>query len=119
LFVDLRQDVEILEYFLFRFSSAPDRLVQMIERRRRVFGVELANKRNDFVDILAGDEASGEFFEKSKPGSEILEAFLAGQPNQRASGDHLWSVPVVSLAAPFSPNQGGAFARQQQIKELA
>jgi uncharacterized membrane-anchored protein len=23
------------------------------------------------------------------------------------------------LAAPFSPNQGGAFARQQQIKELA
>ncbi len=70
----------------------------MIERSRRVFGVDLADERNGLVDVVSGYETGRQFFEKSKTGRKILESFLAGQPNQRVSGDHLWSVPVVSSA---------------------
>ena len=49
------------------------------------------------IDRIAGDETSGEFLEEFKIGGEILEPFVAGQPNQRASCDHVWSVSVLSL----------------------
>ena len=70
--VDLRENVQILGDFLFRFRSTADRFVQMIERRRTVFCIELANKRNDFVNRVAGNEASGELFEEAKACGEIL-----------------------------------------------
>ena len=82
------------------------------------------NEWNSFVDRVAGDKAGGEFFEKSKRAAKSFEPFLAGQPNQRASGDHYfsplsWSVPVVSLAALFSHQfKEEHFARKHQIKEL-
>jgi hypothetical protein len=64
------------------------------------------------------------FLKNLKPVAKSFNPFVAGQPNQRVSGDHYFS-PCCgpSLWYPWrrlSPaNQGGAFARERQIKELA
>ena len=87
MFVDLGQYIEILGYFSLSLCDTFDRLVKMIERRRAVFSIDLMNKWNDFINRIAGDKTSREFFEESKACGEILETLVAGQPNQRGSGD--------------------------------
>src|SRR5688572_4893107 len=82
----------------------------MIERCGTVLGINLANVRNDLVDCLAGDEASGQFFKEAESSGKILQAFLARQPNQRASRYHLIRVPgksfsKVSLSGPRKHGQ--------------
>src|SRR5215213_10316407 len=82
------QDVQILFDFVVRLVSVVHRLVQMIERGRAVLGIDLANERNYLVERLAGDEAGGQFVKEFESGGKIFQAFLAGQPNQRASSYH-------------------------------
>src|SRR5262245_27993076 len=109
----------------------------MIERSGTILGVDLANIRNDLVDGLTGDEASSQLLKKLESSGKILQAFLARQPNQRASRNHLIRVPTlfsqVDLSAPrkhgggtpfvvlflagFSPTRGGIIAQHQQNKE--
>ena len=63
LFVDLREYVQILFNFAFRFRGSFDRLIQVIERSYRVFSINLTNDRNYLINRVAGDETGGEFLE--------------------------------------------------------
>jgi hypothetical protein len=70
--VDLREYVQILRDFLVRFSSASDCFVQMVKRSRTIFCIDLPNIRDGFVNVIAGDKASGESFELTKTSGENL-----------------------------------------------
>jgi hypothetical protein len=49
----------------------------MIERSTTVFRIDRADVGDYFVDRFAGYEPGREFFEESKTGGKILEAFLS------------------------------------------
>ena len=60
----------------------------MIERRRTSARIEIADGGYGFVNILAGNKASGEFLKELEMSRKFFQPFLAREINEGASGKH-------------------------------